>query len=1034
MKKNFLIFLALVMPMVSFGQQEKKVFWSEDFSGGKLPEGWTVKSLGDSTVLWHCTDQPYPGSHQYNRQAPPIASDSRGYFMLFSPGVKVDKNINKWRDAKVYPDGYFTTSAINCTALKSAILRFQQKFCYIPWGRAKGAGLYVGISSNGKDWKDYPVHHGVKGWKDSPNPMTTELNVSDLVAGEPKVYIRFLWKGFFAFYWMVDDIALLEGYKHDLGVKALVSPAPLDNVFTKQDTIRVLVKNMGSEDILRNYKATCYLDGKEIMTLLAKGEDQPLKTNTTTELDFYPVDLSQKASWDIKIKTDLPGDEDTTNNTAVFTVYSKPVMLGKITSMAKNKDGSFLFSSHEAQVKVSFLTTDIFRIQLAPLGKFDDPTHGKIVVPQDHPPVKVILKDEGESYAMETNDIIVRAYKDPLRFGLYDKGTDLPVWEEIRPLTYGASTVQTLSRKDREYFYGGGMQNGYFSHRDSTIRIEIGGGWNDGGRSNPAPFYLSTAGYGAFRNTFKPGVYSFHDPVTLTHNEFRFDCYYFYGPSLKKILNEYTSVTGRPFMPPRWGLEIGDANCYNRKGVTTPVVIDSVARKYRSHDMPGGWILPNDGYGCGYTDLDSTVRELHKLGFYTGLWTENGVDRIAWEVGTAGTRLCKLDVAWVYRGYEFALDACKTAYQGIEDNCDGRGYIWSVMGWAGTQRYSTIWSGDQVGNWEYIRFHIPTVIGAGLSGFNAATGDVDGIFGGSAKTYVRDLEWKCFTPVLMNMSGWAKYMKQPYIHGEPYTSYNRKYLKLKMRLTPYIYTYCHKAYETGMPTVRAMVLEFPDDPVTWGKETRYQFMSGKWLLVAPVYKDEEKRDSIYLPGGTWIDYWDGTRYWGPSWLNNYQAPMDKLPLFVRSGAIIPMYPEMLYDNQKPKDPVTLDIYPEGHSKFVLYEDDGTTREYQKGEFAKTLIQSDVDENTGILHISLYGNRGTYDGMPVSRKYILQIHMEKAPKKITLDSRKLKDLKNVKRFERNTEGWFFDPTDRKGIIFIKTMPISLEKGFKIEVAE
>ena len=114
----------------------------------------------------------------------------------------------------------------------------------------------------------------------------------------------------------------------------------------------------------------------------------------------------------------------------------------------------------------------------------------------------------------------------------------------------------------------------------------------------------------------------------------------------------------------------------------------------------------------------------------------------------------------------------------------------------------------------------------------------------------------------MIISGWSKQtnlMKQPWIFGEPYTTINRKYMKLKMRLTPYLYTYSREAYDTGVPTVRAMVLEFPDDPVTWSKRTQYQFMSGEWLLVAPVYEDTPVRNDIYLPAGKWIDYWDGTR-------------------------------------------------------------------------------------------------------------------------------------------------------------------------------
>ncbi|MBO7942681.1 glycosyl hydrolase family 31, partial [Streptomyces sp. S9] len=114
-------------------------------------------------------------------------------------------------------------------------------------------------------------------------------------------------------------------------------------------------------------------------------------------------------------------------------------------------------------------------------------------------------------------------------------------------------------------------------------------------------------------------------------------------------LERYTRLTGRPVMLPRWALSYGDADCYNdgdnvkKPGTvpegwhdgptgTTPDVVESVARQYREHDMPGGWILPNDGYGCGYKQLPETVKGLAKYGFRTGLWTENGVDKIAWEV------------------------------------------------------------------------------------------------------------------------------------------------------------------------------------------------------------------------------------------------------------------------------------------------------------------------------------------------------------------------------------------------------------------
>jgi alpha-glucosidase len=719
----------------------------------------------------------------------------------------------------------------------------------------------------------------------------------------------------------------------------------------------------------------------------------------------------------------------------------RTVTLGDISSF-EVKDNVFLAAAGQDQVKIIFYRDDLFRVWLGPDGIFTDYP----INPEDAPlvvfkgtPIAVPWRDAGEYYRLESKECVLRVYKRPLRFALFDKENAAVVWQESRGLSYGPTTTQTLRRGESENFYGGGMQNGYFSHRDASVGIRLNTrGWGDGTSPNPAPFYMSTAGYGVFRNTMSPGRYDFLQPLALAHDESRFDAFYFYGPSLKKILEGYTLVTGRPFFPPRWGLEFGDADCYNKKG-KTPDVISKVADVYRANDMPGGWILPNDGYGCGYVDLPETIQELHKRGFYTGLWTEKGLERIATEVSQYGSRVMKLDVAWVGRGYQFAMNGMRDAYEGIEKNSDARGFVWTTCAWAGAQKYATIWSGDQSGNWEYIRFHIPTVIGAGLSGFNAATGDVDGIFGGSAQTQVRDLQWKCFTPVLMIISGWSKQtnlMKQPWIFGEPYTSINRKYLKLKMRLTPYIYTYCREAFDTGVPTLRAMVLEYPDDPVTWSKRTQYQFMSGEWLLVAPVTEDSPIRNDIYLPAGKWVDYADGREFNGPTVLNGYEAPLDKLPVFVKAGAVIPMYPEMLHDRDKPKDPVTFDVYPHGKSGFSMYEDDGLTREYKTGAFSRTLVEVDapkaLDVPGSVISVKVNPAKGKYKDMPASRAYALDVHLPARPAAVALNGKAIPAVEKREEFAKLDEGWFYDARDRRGVLRVKTKPIALAAGFAVKI--
>lgn len=1045
MKKLLLFVFLAFSGAITFAQttsETSKVFWHESFTSSTLPGGWKNVDSSKKDLNWIVTDQPYPGSYQYQQQAPPIASRSRGYHLQFQAGYFVDEDQPSWVKKKEYPDTWVQTSAINCANKSSVILRFQHTFRYNSEFAAPGAALLVGISTDGIKWTDYNVMNNMPASNDMFIPINQELNITAVAAHQPQVYIRFYWKGFYSWYWMIDDIELAEAYKKDLAITRLTSHQEQKNTFTNADVLAVTVKNTGIEALKAGFKVSCKIDQHREITTAVPATKKGLAPGEELTVKFPATDLTDRTMHALSFVLQYPGDENTANDSLRARVNAKESHIGNLTEF-KGAGHEFDIKAGLSAFKLIFYSDDIFRLWMAPDGEFSNPAGNDIVVDDTPGKSTVTATDKGNYYQVKSKSCVVRVYKQPLRFAMYDESDTQVIWEEAAPLSFGASTTQTMHRQPNEYFYGGGMQNGYFSHRGQEILIEKGNGWDNGGRPNPAPFYMSTAGYGAFRNTFDVGRYSFKEELAFAHNENRFDCFYFYGPSLKQILNGYTQITGRPFLMPRWAMSLGDANCYNRGGAgtdskaykgtgttgTTPDVIQLVADKYIENDMPRGWILPNDGYGCGYTKLDSTIMELHKRGFYTGLWTENGVDKMAKEVGTYGSRLAKLDVAWVGPGYKFALDGCKAAYEGIENNSNARGYIWSVMGWAGTQRYSTVWSGDQSGNWEYIRFHIPTIIGAGLSAQNAATGDVDGIFRGSDSTYVRDLQWKCFTPVFMVMSGWAKKNKQPYLQGPENTATNRKYLQLKMRMTPYMYTLCAEAHATGVPASRAMVLEFPEDAVCKGTQTEYQFMNGPSLLVAPVYKSEGKRDSIYLPAGTWYDYWDGTAYSGPTVINNYNAPLDKLPLLVKQGAIIPMYPLMNFDGEKKTDTLTLDIYPAGKSSFDLYEDDGLTRAYKTGAFAQTLLE--VDATKGI-QVKINAARGTFDGMHAKRIYLLDIHQPVKPKKVTVNGQSVKIFTDQQSFDKAATGCYFNATEKKGILHIKTNWLSTAATQEVNV--
>src|ERR671931_1412173 len=244
---------------------------------------------------------------------------------------------------------------------------------------------------------------------------------------------------------------------------------------------------------------------------------------------------------------------------------------GRITSFAV-RGNTVTIDAVEARFQLVFYTDNLFRIWMAPDGAFTDPANtpperdgapaAKVIVKHDYPGVTPRATDEGLYQLLTTRSLALRVYKPELRFALYRADNRTLIWEElVGPTWDGRQTTQVLARGPDEQFFGGGMQNGRFSHREHTIKVAVSYDWDDGGHPNSAPFYVSTAGYGVLRNTLAAGSYSFTAPVMTSHEEHRFDAYYFVG-DLKGVIDRYTELTGRPFMPPIYALEMGDADCY----------------------------------------------------------------------------------------------------------------------------------------------------------------------------------------------------------------------------------------------------------------------------------------------------------------------------------------------------------------------------------------------------------------------------------------------------------------------------------------
>lgn len=730
------------------------------------------------------------------------------------------------------------------------------------------------------------------------------------------------------------------------------------------------------------------------------------------------------------------------------------------------------------QLVVDFYSPSIFRL-------FLDPSGGAVRPPHSNPPAQILVdnprKDVG-NVSVEQKDGFTQVSTKAVRISLdhitgtlsvTDLRTGKQVFNEVAPVRFTKNnTTLTLSAQPKEYFYGGGVQNGRFSHRGQRIDIVNNNSWTDGGVCSPAPFYWSTAGYGLLFHTFRPGSYDFGSKqtgqVTLSHDEPYLDLFVMVDKEPVALLNDYYQLTGHPVLLPKFAFYEGHLNAYNRdywkevtdgkSGILFPdgkryvesqkdnggireslngeldgnyqFSARAVIDHYAKMDLPLGWLLPNDGYGAGYgqtSTLDGNIANLrslteyaHDKGVEIGLWTQSDlhpVDSIpallqrdlAKEVGEAGVRVLKTDVAWVGAGYSFGLNGIAEAARIMtEKGNNARPFIITLDGWAGTQRYGGVWTGDQTGGeWEYIRFHIPTYIGAGLSGMSNITSDMDGIFGGrNLVVNMRDFQWKAFTPMQLNMDGWGANPKYPDALGEPATSVNRAYLKLKSMLQPYTYTLAHQAVD-GKPMLRAMFLD-DANAFTLGTATRYQYMYGPWLLVAPVYRataaankqGDDVRNGIYLPEGHWYDYFSKEAYEGGCVLENYKADYWKLPVFVRGGAIIPMTTP--HNNVKAQDRSlrVYDFFPEGNSTFTQYDDDGVTEAYRSGVAATTVLSSSVDTKKSRLTIDIQPTQGRYDGMQAQQRTELRIRATKMAKRVTVkvNGKELKDV-TVRDFVR-----------------------------------
>jgi alpha-glucosidase len=294
----------------------------------------------------------------------------------------------------------------------------------------------------------------------------------------------------------------------------------------------------------------------------------------------------------------------------------------------------------------------------------------------------------------------------------------------------------------------------------------------------------------------------------------------------------------------------------------------------------------------------------------------------------------------------FAMLECKATYEGLSRlRPNERPYVITRSGFAGIQRYATMWTGDCNSTWDALALSIPMFETLGLCGEPFVGADCGGFIGQTnGELLTRWYQVGFLSPFFRNHHEKGDNYQEPWRFGKQYENIIRKYVELRYRLLPHLYTVLADAHETGVPWIRPLILEYQNDKNVLGVDD--EFMVGDKLLCAPVLQAGMNSRDVYLPAGEWYDFFTNEKYAGGQHVV-VQAPLDKVPLFVKAGSVLPTGPVVDFIGQdieqglatssnhsskQTEQAVKFEVFPDsaGTASGNLYEDDGRTPAYLKG--------------------------------------------------------------------------------------------------------
>lgn len=780
---------------------------------------------------------------------------------------------------------------------------------------------------------------------------------------------------------------------------------------------------------------------------------------------------------------------------------------GDVRSLVRQADGVVVTLTSGARVAVTFRDLEAVRVRLAPSGTFER-DFSYAIESKDRKTVKATITETSDEIRISSLDgatVVIK--RRPFLVTVLDDGGSVVVEDDpARPVAFDTATGAVECSKKRvewETYYGLGEKSAAtFSLNTQQFVM-----WNTDTYAYPRgldPIYQSIGFYTALRYEREPGgaragrgrAYGlFLDNTSRTYFDMgktdpsrvtfgaasgELNYYVFTGGrerTPKKVLEDYSWLTGRASMPPLWAL----GNQQSRWSYYPESRVREVARGFRESRTPADVIYLDIDYMDGFRvftwnkerfpNPSKLLADLRAEGFRVVLIIDPGVkvdpNYYAYVQGQAGGHFVKtadgkelhasvwpgvcafpdftdakarewfgslyktnldegvagfwndMNEPGVFLSDEtpkpdiyhhpmktFPLDArhaadgapgtharyhnvygmqmARSTFEGLKKlRPDERPFVLTRAGYAGVQRYSAVWTGDNVATWDHLRLSLQMLMNMSVSGVPFVGSDVGGFSGNpSPELYTRWLQAAALTPMLRSHSENGSNPHEPYSFPKAYADINRASIELRYRLLPYIYSRFNEHMRTGAPVMRPLWFEYPNDARTYLIDDQY--LVGRDLLVAPVLTESVTKRRVYFPAGdNWVDWWTGKTYEGGKDAD-IDAPLDRLPLFARAGATIPTQPVVQHTGEMSRLPLTFTVVLGDGSPGVslIYDDSGDGLDYQS---PSAYDEIGASASAGGIHFEFSRHVSHRSTRPPGAVEFLGI--DRAPKEAVFETRK-----------------------------------------------